>query len=72
MTRIKNIISTYSDNLLSARLDNLELDKEMIIPVIINEVDLASQREKLGKTIGGFLPYIFILFCNIINNIHIN
>lgn len=63
MTRIKNIISAYSDGLLSARLGDLKVDKEMIIPVIINEMDLASQREKLGKTIGGFLPYIFILFC---------
>ena len=27
------------------------------------EVDIATTQEKFGKAIGGFLPYIFVIFC---------
>lgn len=63
INRIKAKIHTYSDQILSDRLSNLNLDKEIFTPIEIIEVDLASSREKLGKTLGGLLPYLFIMFC---------
>ena len=51
INRIKAKIHTYSDQILSDRLSNLNLDKEIFTPIEIIEVDLASSREKLGKTL---------------------
>ena len=61
--RITNKIVSYSNKLSKQRLIAFKLTEEFIEPVKIIETDLASAREKLGKTIGGMLPYIFILFC---------
>jgi len=63
LNRIKSIINTYSESILSKRLNKMNLDNEIFEPIKINEIDLASEREKWGKRIGGFLPYFFILFC---------
>ena len=61
--RITDKIVSYSNKLSKQRLIAFKLTEEFIEPVKIIETDLASAREKLGKTIGGMLPYIFILFC---------
>ena len=61
--RITDKIVFYSNKLSKQRLIAFKLTEEFIEPVKIIETDLASAREKLGKTIGGMLPYIFILFC---------
>ena len=61
--RITNKIVSYANKLSKQRLIAFKLTEEFIEPVKIIETDLASAREKLGKTIGGMLPYIFILFC---------
>ena len=63
INRIKEKIHTYSDLILSDRLSNMNIDKDIFNPIEIIEVDLASSREKLGKTLGGLLPYLFIMFC---------
>ena len=63
LNRIKNIINIYSDNILSKRLNTLDLNKEIFEPIKINEIDLASERERWAKMIGGYLPYLFIFFC---------
>ena len=61
--RITDKIVSYSNKLSKQRLIAFKLTEEFIEPIKIIETDLASAREKLGKTIGGMLPYIFILFC---------
>ncbi len=61
--RITNKIVSYSNKLSKQRLIAFKLTEEFIEPIKSIETDLASAREKLGKTIGGMLPYIFILFC---------
>ncbi|MFM2226511.1 MAG: hypothetical protein RJA07_2713 [Bacteroidota bacterium] len=48
--------------LISQRLIALQLDKEKITPIIIEEHDIASTQEIFGKIFGGFLPYIFIIY----------
>ena len=35
----------------------------MITPLTVNEVDVATSKEIFGKMVGGFLPYIFVIFC---------
>ena len=61
--RVTNKIYGYSKQLSKQRLETFDLTEEFIEPIKIIETDLASDRERIGKTIGGMLPYIFILFC---------
>ena len=53
----------YGDGLLAVRLQELGLAHSFVQPLTISETDLSTQKEKLGETIGGFLPYIFVIFC---------
>ncbi|MDP6936711.1 MAG: ABC transporter permease subunit [Candidatus Marinimicrobia bacterium] len=61
--RISGKIDAYAHDIRLERLRTLRLTEEFSDPVKIVETDLATARERLGKTIGGMLPYIFILFC---------
>jgi sodium transport system permease protein len=47
---------------LEKRLAALKISQATLEPIQVVEKDVASVKEQLGKTIGGFLPYIFILF----------
>lgn len=44
------------------RLEKLGLDEEKIEPLKITYVNVASEKEMIGKMAGGMLPYIFIIF----------
>jgi len=61
--RVMELLNKYQAELRTERLARLNVDEEVISPVRINEQNLASTKEKLANVIGGFLPYIFILFC---------
>lgn len=68
--RIRSALKEYEEKLLSLRLQNLndrykelELDRSFVEPIKVNEKDLATQKEKIGESIGGLLPYFFIIFC---------
>jgi len=61
--RITNSLKEYNQELLTVRLQALSLDHSFVEPLKIDEKDLATQQEKIGETIGGLLPYFFIIFC---------
>lgn len=61
--RVLSPIIEYEESLLAQRLEILTLSSESIDPISIVERDVSSQQEVLGQSVGGFLPYIFILFC---------
>jgi sodium transport system permease protein len=61
--RIMNSLKEYKQELLTVRLESLSLDHSFVEPLKINEKDLSTQKEKVGETIGGLLPYFFIIFC---------
>ncbi len=61
--RLQEIVEKFEEQLLSERFRQLRLDESAIDAVQLTEIDIASVKEKLGKTIGGFLPYIFVIFC---------
>jgi sodium transport system permease protein len=68
--RIHDALKEYKEDLLALRLKELneqykelELNRSFVDPLKINEEDLASIRETIGESIGGFIPYIFVLFC---------
>ena len=41
----------------------MDLNADTFKPFNIIEEDVASEKEKFGKTIGTFLPYLFLIFC---------
>jgi sodium transport system permease protein len=68
--RIHGALKEYKENLLAVRLKELNdrykelgLDRSFVDPLKIDEKDLASVKEKIGETVGGFLPYVFVIFC---------
>lgn len=61
--RLTEMLDEYKSQLLDVRLKEKQLDRAFVEPMAVAERDLASVKEKLGEYIGGFLPYIFILFC---------
>lgn len=60
-TRLTNLIRYYENQLVDDRFQRLSLDRKIVDPVQVQRHDIASVREKVGKSIGGFLPYIFVL-----------
>ncbi|MEO6834130.1 MAG: ABC transporter permease, partial [Chitinophagaceae bacterium] len=61
--RVNEKLATYKESLLEERFQKLHLSKELLTPLKINDQDLASTKEQIGVMIGGFLPYMFLLFC---------
>jgi sodium transport system permease protein len=61
--RIINSLKEYKQELLTVRLESLSLDHSFVEPLKINEKDLSTQKEKVGESIGGLLPYFFVIFC---------
>ena len=60
-TRLTSLIRYYENQLVDDRFQRLSLDRKIVDPVQVQRHDIASVREKVGKSIGGFLPYIFVL-----------
>jgi sodium transport system permease protein len=60
--RLMDIMGKYKNSLMDERLAKLNLQRPAIDPVEIKIQDISTQREKIGQSIGGFIPYIFIIF----------
>ncbi len=61
--RLVSTINRYHNNLLLQRLNALGVTLETIKPIEINNVNVYSSRESIGKLAGATLPYFFVLFC---------
>lgn len=68
--RIRTALKEYKEDLLNRRIaamneqyTDLNMERSFVDPLKVNEKDLASMKEKLGEKVGGFLPYIFVIFC---------
>ena len=59
--RMRDAIEAYDDDLVSGRIRARGLEEQIFDAIEIVRVDIASLQEVLGKTVGGFLPYMFIL-----------
>ncbi|KAA3615346.1 MAG: ABC transporter permease [Calditrichaeota bacterium] len=62
-SRLKKVIDQFEKDLLEQRFISLNLNKNTAKVLRLEQTDVATAQEKYGKMIGGFLPYIFILFC---------
>jgi sodium transport system permease protein len=61
--RILTLLEGYEKKLVAARLARLHLDASISDAVRIDEHDVASMKERVGKAIGGMIPYLFVIFC---------
>ncbi len=61
--RLRKPLDAYEKTLLAQRFNRLELDSTIVDAVDLRPQNVASVQERVGKAIGGMLPYIFIIFC---------
>lgn len=61
--RIDRVLQQFEKQLVSHRLEDMELAETFIRPFQTESVNIASDQEMVGKLAGGFLPYLFIIFC---------
>jgi sodium transport system permease protein len=61
--RALGLLKEFEKELRFARFKNLNINESVIKTVDVREVNLASAKEKIAPIIGGFLPYLFIIFC---------
>jgi len=60
-SRFSKIIDSYSKALETKRMAQLQISEEKLTPFHKNYVEVGEKKELIGKSIGGFIPYIFIL-----------
>ncbi|MFB6279655.1 MAG: ABC transporter permease [Salinibacter sp.] len=63
LNRLRPLLDQYEQDLLRARFEALGLSTEATKAVDVNEVNLASEKAQVTQQIGGFLPYMFLIFC---------
>ena len=61
--RLMDLAKEFEKRLLTARFEELKLDRTIVQIVKLVEVNVATPKERIGEAIGGFLPYLFIIFC---------
>ncbi|MCH8127722.1 ABC transporter permease [candidate division KSB1 bacterium] len=61
--RLRTLVDDFRDELLKKRLAELNLDESIVETLDLTQIDVASTKEKVGKLIGGMLPYMFVIFC---------
>ena len=60
--RIKSLLTAQENKIITKRMNQLNLKPDIVKAYQIEYKDVASTQEKLGKFVGGFLPYFFIIF----------
>ncbi|MBW6499455.1 MAG: ABC transporter permease [Bacteroidales bacterium] len=61
--RISSILNGFTSDVLRERIVSQGLDESFIEPVKTEYVNVATEQEVIGKMAGGFLPYLFVIFC---------
>ena len=61
--RVEGVISSFEKQIVAERFAQLKIDARIVDPVTVEEHDVASMKERIGKTVGGMVPYLFVIFC---------
>ena len=61
--RLSGVIGSYEKQLVAERFAVLKMDPSIVNHVTIEEHDVASMKERIGKSVGGLVPYLFVIFC---------
>lgn len=60
--RLEKKIQDFDVKMTQQRLESLNIDRQVFSAIEIQETNVASTQEMIGKLAGGILPYIFIIF----------
>ena len=60
--RMQAALDIYKEKIIAERLKQLNVDGQILDPITINNIDMATAKETLGKAIGGFIPYVLVMF----------
>jgi sodium transport system permease protein len=63
LRRLRPLLDQYEQQLLEARFEALGLSTEATRAVTVREVNMASEQTQMAQELGGFLPYMFLIFC---------
>ena len=63
LDRLRPHLDQYEQQLLRTRFEALGLSTEATKAVNVKEMNLASEKAQMAQQIGGFLPYMFLIFC---------
>ncbi|HEU4363868.1 MAG TPA: ABC transporter permease [Candidatus Krumholzibacteria bacterium] len=61
--RLTETLERFERELLDERFQRLEMDASIVDAVETKTHNVASMEERVGKSVGGMLPYLFIIFC---------
>lgn len=61
--RLRETLDRYERELLDERFQRLEMEPSIVDAVEAKTHNVASMEERVGKSVGGMLPYMFIIFC---------
>ncbi len=59
--RVRSLIDDYEAQLKNKRITRLKVPIDKMTPFVKNYIEIGEQKELIGKRIGGFIPYLFIL-----------
>lgn len=62
-SRINGILEKYFSPFIEDRYKYYKIDKMQLEPFYITKIDIATEQEKFGKTVGTVLPYILLICC---------
>ena len=60
--RMKDALENYKKTVVTERLTNFNIDEKLLEPLDIVDVDMSTAKETIGKAVGGFIPYILVMF----------
>ncbi len=60
--RLRDAVDGYDEEIVDGRIRRLSLDPNLFDAIAVEARDVSTVQEVLGKTVGGFLPYIFVIF----------
>lgn len=61
--RLSAVLEGFEKDLVARRFTTLKVDPAIVKAIRVEEHDVASMQERIGKSIGGMLPYLFVIFC---------
>ncbi len=59
--RVNRMLTAYDASLKDQRISKLQISVQKLTPFNKNYIEIGEQKELIGKRIGGFIPYLFIL-----------
>jgi sodium transport system permease protein len=60
--RMQDALEGYKQETVRDRLNKLNIEDQLLEPLNVISIDMSTAKETLGKAIGGFIPYILVMF----------